>query len=108
MSKEKLRRALNGYNEKISLMGIPVYNDWMVGQEYDILGNRLDKKQWIIDNISEEDKYEAISFMLVDWYLYENGWFIASYKNKHLYKYLCQIGNWGNHRPEELEYFIKK
>lgn len=96
-----LRRALNGYNGKVSFGGLPVYHDWMNGESYDIIGSSQDKKEWIKNNISDDDQYEAVSFMLVDWKFHEKGWFIASYDNSGLYKYLCQI--WHN-RPNELIY----
>ncbi len=39
--------------------------------------------------------------MLVDWVLYENGWFIDSYNNSQLYRYVCQLSY---ARPDALEY----
>ena len=45
---------------------------------------------------------EDVEKMLVDWELYENGWFIVGYSNPHLFNYRCQIGNWG--KPDALEY----
>ena len=47
--------------------------------------------------------------LFCDWQLYENGWHVeypdGGYKNKHLFYYLQQMGNWGRYRPEELDYF---
>ena len=46
-----------------------------------------------------------ISKLLIDWDLYENGWLVPNYKNKHLFYYLSQISNWGRHRPAALKLF---
>ncbi len=103
-TREKLRRCLNGYNGKVSLKDLPVYHDWSRGESYDILGEPLNKNNWIEKNIENPEHYDAVSMMLVDWVLYENGWFIDSYNNSQLYKYLCQITYT---RPDALDY-IKK
>ena len=60
--------------------------------------------QWIRDNISDGNHYEEVSFMLIDWELFEGGWVITSYDNPPLFYYLCQIGDWGINKPKELEY----
>ena len=98
---EFLRRLLSGGREEVSFGGLPVYHNWMYGEEYDIIGSCQDKKEWIRNNISDDEQYEAVSFMLADWELYENGWLIASYDNTGLYKYLSQICY---NRPNELNY----
>ena len=48
-----------------------------------------------------------VESMLTDWKLYENGWYISKFDNKHLYYYLSQIGSYGFHRPEALNYLKK-
>ena len=52
---------------------------------------------------------EAVEKLIADWHLYENGWYViypeGGYKNKQLFYYLTQIGNWGSHKPRELEFF---
>ena len=98
---EFLRRLLSGGREEVSFGGLPVYHNWMHGEEYDIIGSCQDKKEWIRNNISDDEQYEAISFMLADWELYEKGWLIASYDNTRLYQYLSQICY---NRPNELNY----
>ena len=103
-TREKLRRCLNGYNGEVSLKGIPVYHDWSKGESYDILGEPLNKDNWIEKNIENPEHYDAVSMMLVDWVLYENGWFIDSYNKSQLYRYVCQLSYV---RPDALEY-IKK
>ena len=51
---------------------------------------------------------QPVQKILIDWDLYENGWLIVAYKNKDLFCYLCQLGNYGSHRPIELTYFQKE
>ena len=101
---EKLRRALNGCAGPISLNGIPIYHNWSKGEDYSILGQPLNKDNWIRENIKNPDDYDAVWTMLADWVLFENGWFIADYTNKNLYYYKTQITY---NRPDALEY-IKK
>ena len=106
--KEYIRQALNGCNEGISLKGIPIYEtvcvDFCEGKDYAILGQPLNKDNWIRENIKNPDDYDAVWMMLADWKLFENGWFIADYTNKSLYYYKTQISS---KRPYALDY-IKK
>ena len=51
----------------------------------------------------DETNLNAVLNLMIDWELYENGWFIKSYNNNRLFNYLCQLGT--NYRPEELNYF---
>ena len=49
-------------------------------------------------------------YLYIDCELYENGWYLPygdGYKNKHLFYYLVQMGNYGSHRPEALDYLSK-
>ena len=106
-TREKLRRCLNGYNGEVSLKGIPVYHDWSEGESYDILGEPINKDNWIRENIESPDHYDAVWMMLVDWVLYENGWHVPNndgYKNEHLFYYLTQMHGYSGKRPKELEY----
>ena len=98
---EKLRRALNGCAGPISLKGIPIYHNWSKGEDYSILGQPLNKADWIRENIKNPDDYDAVWMMLADWVLFENGWFIADYTNKSLYYYKTQISY---SRPYALDY----
>ena len=66
------------------------------------LGRKLDKLSWITEQVVDAQHVEDVEKMLVDWELYENGWFIVGYSNPHLFNYRCQIGNWG--KPDALEY----
>ena len=100
MSKDKLRRCLNGCGGQVSLQGLAVYHDWSWGESYDKLGAELQKNEWIKENIKSPEHYDSVSAMLIDWQLYEGGWFINSYNNTHLFNYLCQIGS--NYEPEVL------
>jgi len=98
---DKLRRALNGCAQPISLNGIPIYHNWSKGEDYSILGQPLNKSNWIRENIKNPDDYDAVWLMLADWVLFENGWFIADYTNKTLYYYKTQISY---NRPDALDY----
>jgi hypothetical protein len=93
MSRHYLRRALNGTNGEVSFKEIPVYHDWMWGDSYVTLGKPLQKEEWIRQNIKEECNYKAVNNMLIDWELYENGWFVSGNRNNRLWNHLCQIGN---------------
>ena len=106
MSRHYIRRALNGTNGEVSFKEIPVYHDWMWGDSYVALGKPLQKEEWIRQNIKEEFNYKAVNNMLIDWELYENGWYVYKYDNKNLYYYLTQIGDFGLYRPEALKYLI--
>ena len=103
-----LNRAKDGGGNDVSFMKKPVYQYSMQMDPPLVYSTRLDKKEWIRNNIIDPDNYEMVSFMLIDWDLYEGGWVVASYDNPGLFYYLCQIGNWGSHIPKELQYFIKK
>ena len=104
----KLRRARDGCNNEVSFMKYPVYYYSMHMDPPLVYSTILDKNQWIRDNINNEENYDMVSFMLIDWELYEGGWVVSSYDNPGLFYYLCQIGDWGVRKPKELEYFIKK
>ena len=57
-----------------------------------------------------KQKLDKVLKLFTDWQLYENGWYIPygdGYKNEHLWYYLTQMGNYGSHRPKELEYLSK-
>ena len=94
-----MRRAVNGYNGPVCLKNIPVYYNWISG-DFD-LGKPLNKDDWILKNIENTDNCEAVQMMLVDWELYEDGWFVSGDKNCSLFYYLCQIVY---HKPVALAY----
>ena len=117
MSNTRLRAALNGCNGKISLKGKQIYHYWMSGSSPSILGQKLNKNEWIQDNITDEQYTDKIQWLLADWEPYENGWLVSpgdypvlvhsKYRNNHLFYYKCQMGNYGSHRPQELDYLTK-
>lgn len=103
-----LRRAQDGGGNEVSFMKKPVYHYSLCGDPPLVYSTYLDKKQWIRNNIKNEDNYNMVYFMMIDWDLYEGGWVVTSYDNPGLFYYLCQIGDWGVRKPKELEYFINQ
>ena len=105
-----IRAAKNGCSSDITFGGKKVYHDWdstNIPKSY--LGEKLDKTELLKYHLVDESRLQAIETLMVDWELYENGWHVAypdgGYKNKHLFYYLTQMGNYGSFRPKELEYF---
>lgn len=112
MTDNKLRAALDGCNGKISLKGKQIYHYWMSGSSPSILGQKLNKNEWIQHNITDEQYTDKIQWLLADWEPYENGWLVTTgdsgkYRNNHLFYYKCQMGNYGSHRPQELDYLTQ-
>jgi len=112
MSNTQIRAALNGCNGTVSLKGKQIYHRWSVGESPDILGQSLDKSDWIKNNITDEQYTDNIEWLLADWQLYENGWLVTTqdsgvYSNNHLFYYKSQIGTRGYQRPHELDYLTK-
>ena len=97
-----LRSAKNGCNYEFELGGKKVYHEWDYGLPMSHLGKKSNKDEWIVENINDKSKLNDIQNLLIDWELYENGWFVNTYKNPHLFNYKSQFGNWGP--PEELNY----
>ena len=105
-----IRAAKNGCSSDITFKGKKVYHNWDSSKiPKSSLGEKLDKTGFLKENLVDESHLPAIENLMVDWYLYENGWLVVcsdeGYKNKHLFYYLQQMGNWGSYRPKELEYF---
>tara|TARA_B100001094_G_C17549544_1_gene493051 strand:- start:107 stop:421 length:315 start_codon:yes stop_codon:yes gene_type:complete len=99
-----LRAAKNGGSNDIKFYGKKVYHDWDRGEiTKNDLGLKLMKDIWIKQNIKDPSYYSAVDSMLTDWKLYENGWYISKYDNKHLFYYKTQMGNYGSHRPDTLD-----
>ena len=100
-----LRAAKNGCGSDIKFYGKKVYHKW---DRSDItindLGLKLMRDKWIKQNITDPSYYSAVESMLTDWKLYENGWYISKYDNKHLFYYKTQMGNYGSYKPEALKY----
>lgn len=107
-----LRAAKNGCGSHITFKHPngthKVYHDWDIGISKSSLGKKLDKREFLSTKV-DECNLEDVEKLMEDWHLYENGWYVVyregGYKNKHLFYYLSQIGNYGSYRPKELEYF---
>ena len=102
-----IRAAKNGCSSEITFKGKKVYHDWDYGIKFSSLGEKLNKDEWIINNVNDESKIGDVQKMFVDWQLYENGWYVQygdGYKNEHLFYYLQQMRGYGRIRPKELEY----
>jgi hypothetical protein len=112
MSQQKIRAGKNGCSEIVVFFGKNIYHNWNHSSTTtEILGNRIDKEQWILNNIAMDcitdgTKINDIKNLLIDWILYENGWYVPTWQNNHLWRYLCQLGR--NSRPKALEYLNNK
>ena len=109
-----IRAAQSGSSGDIKFYGKKVYHN-SHGDSRDItindLGLKLMKDVWIKSMIIDPCLIPEVESMLTDWKLYENGWYISKFDNKHLYYYKTQIGSYGFNRPEALDYlkkYIKK
>ena len=105
-----IRVAQSGSGGDIKFYGKKVYHgDCYCRGDITIndLGLKLMKDVWIKQNITDASYYSVVDSMLTDWKLYENGWYISKFDNTHLYYYLSQIGSYGFHRPEALNYLKK-
>lgn len=102
MSCNKIRHARNGCAVKIYFNEIPVYHTNFGNESFSILGRKLNKKQWINNNINDLSNAESVEDLLSNWTLFKNGWLVNGENNLHLFYYLCQIGNCS--RPKDLDY----
>lgn len=105
---QTIRIGKNGCGSEVDFRGKKVYFHWENYQSHSILGGKLDKTVYIKANIDRPDNdldLSGISKLMMDWELYENGWLVTNYKNKNLFYYLTQIGDYGQHRPAELKLF---
>ena len=109
-----LRAAKNGCSSEITFKGKKVYHDWDRGIPFSDLGAKLDKTEFFKANIDRTDntvlgycigQLLEVENLMIDWELYEHGWFVKSYENKHLFYYLTQMGNYLSYRPNELNFF---
>ena len=105
-----IRAAKNGCSTEFTFKGLKVYHDWdRDGIPKSTLGAER-KKTEFLKTLVDDANLKAVENLMVDWYLYENGWYVPyndGYKNEHLFYYLCQIHGYEYHRPKELEYFKK-
>ena len=98
-----LKRAKDGCSGDLHWRNKGVYYRSNSGDSLAILGNKLEKADWIMENISDIKNTIALENLLASWEIYENGWLYTDQdidSSKHLFYYLCQIGN--NTRPNEL------
>lgn len=98
-----VRRAKDGCNGEIQFYQLHVYHKWD-GAAHTVseLGPKMDKNTWIKEHVVDAKHVDDVQKMLVDWELYENGWFIVGYSNNRLFNYRCQLGT--SSRPKALEY----
>lgn len=102
-----LRRALNGCSGEVSLKNIPVYHEWHTGIAASELGSKVSKMEWVQENVTDPPKMQEVVSMLTDWTLYEHGWVVhTTTGHEDLMYYLCQIGNYGSHRPPALAFLV--
>jgi len=103
-----IRIGKNGCGSEVYFRGKKVYFHWENSCNSSILGKKLDKTVYIKANIVRPDNeldLSEVSKLMMDWQLYENGWLVTNYKNKNLFYYLTQMGDYGYHRPAELKLF---
>ena len=97
-----INNAKNGYSKNIKFFGKLVYYSWSDNSNISLLGKKLDKDILIKNNIIDKCNISSVQYLLTDWELYENGWFIRTYRNPHLFYYKCDIGT--NSYPPALNY----
>mgnify|MGYP004007446067 CR=1 FL=1 len=99
-----LRIAKNGSSCDIKFLGKTVYINCRHGNiSINSLGIKLDKNEWLINNIKHKHNLNSVNANLMDWQLYENGWYVSTYNKTSLFNYLCDIGS-SSIRPIELDY----
>ena len=106
-----IRAGKNGCSSDVIFYGRKIYHDWDSGIPITELGQKLDKKQWLKNTITDESKLDKVLNLFIDWNLYENGWYIPyknGYKNEHLWYYLSQMCGYSGHRPKVLAYLISE
>jgi len=106
-----LRVAKNGCSSEITFMDLKVYFGWDSGLPLSSLGQKLNKIELLKENLIDESHLPDVKKLMIDWELYENGWYVeypdGGYKNKHLFYYLQQMSGYGRIRPEALNYLSK-
>jgi len=102
-----IRAAKNGCSSEIKFTGKKVYHDWensTIPKSH--LGEKLNKPEFLKEFLVDETHLPVVEKIMIDWEIYENGWYVAypigGYKNKLLFYYLQQFVRY---RPKELEYF---
>tara|TARA_B100000795_G_scaffold269436_1_gene258791 strand:- start:3319 stop:3636 length:318 start_codon:yes stop_codon:yes gene_type:complete len=103
-----IRIAKNGCSSVVEFKTKEVFFEWHYGPSKDSLGKKLDILTWMQTVVSDETwktKSKVIQDFMIDWELYENGWYINTYKNPRLFYYLEQTHGYSGRRPKELDYF---
>jgi hypothetical protein len=104
----KIRLAKNGCSSDVTFTNKKVYFDWDHGLPKSFLGDKLNKTEFL-KKLVDEKFLESVEKLMIDWELYENGWYVGykegGYKNKHLFYYLQQMNGYGSFRPEILDCF---
>jgi hypothetical protein len=105
-----IRAAKNGCSSEITFKGKKVYHDWensTIPKSH--LGKKLNKPEFLKKILNDEIHLPMVEKLMIDWEIYENGWYIKSFytgqKEQHLFYYLVQFVY---NRPKELEYFKQK
>ena len=104
-----IQQAKDGRGNDLQWRNKSIYYNSNSGDSLAILGNKTGKDDWIMENIGEIKNTIVLKRLLASWELYENGWLYTDQdidRSKHLFYYLCQIGN--NSRPIELELLKNK
>ena len=104
-----IQLAKNGLGKDLQWRDKSIYYNSNSGVSISILGERIDKESGVQENIGDIKNTIVLKRLLADWELYENGWLYRhqdSQRSRHLFNYLCQIGN--NSRPIELELLKNK
>ena len=103
-----IRNGKNGSNVNIKFFNKDVFfkTNFCSTHEIEYLGKIQDKNRWIEEHLTELSKKSYIDHLLIDWELYENGWYVPGNLNNELWNYKCEIGNCG--RPETLKYLKLK
>ena len=105
-----LRKAKDGCGGDIQLCGMDVYHNFepLSPTKMSELGAPMDMDAFICSWVLQPKDQQRVRDMLADWHLYEHGWLVTTnksgrFRNKHLFYFKCQIGNWGYNKPEALQ-----
>jgi len=101
----RIRQAKNGCGGIVKFYGKPVYHPFKSGNDdMTCLGRRQEKNLWVFEQLEDAEHANEVYSLMQNWTLYQNGWLVAGDENLDLFYYLCQIGDYGLHRPKALDY----
>lgn len=105
-----IRNGKNSTNVNIKFFNKDVFfkTNYCPTHEIEYLGEIQDKNKWIEEHITDFSKKIDIDHLLIDWELYENGWFVPRDLNNELWNYKCEIGTCGYSVPKLLVYLKLK